>query len=156
MLWLFVLGWMVHRARTTPQRWATVAAVVVLVTTFFGADALRTVIVVGGLLLVQFLPTITVPRAVAGAATTVASASMGIYLTHFGVLPLATLGAPPVLVVAVSIAVGVGSWWVLTAALRQVAVRRTARAPVRDTGRIPDGALIEVDGTAATVTAIEV
>ena len=51
VLWLFVLGWMTHRPTTTAQRWITVAATLVLVPTFFGADALRTVIVVGGLLL---------------------------------------------------------------------------------------------------------
>ena len=33
------------------------------------------------------------PRA--AAATTVASASLGIYLTHFGMLPLSWLGVPP-------------------------------------------------------------
>ncbi len=70
VLWLFVLGWMAHRARTRVQKWVTVAAILVLVPPFFGTDALRTVIVVGGLLLLQFLPAITVPRAVATAATT--------------------------------------------------------------------------------------
>ena len=95
MAWLFVLGWMAHRARTTAQQWTTLAAVLVLVPTFFGADALRTIIVVGGLLLVQFVPTLSVPRALAGPATAVASASLAIYLTHFGILPLAALGASP-------------------------------------------------------------
>lgn len=93
VLWLFVLGWMTHRPTTTAQRWITVAATLVLVPTFFGADALRTVIVVGGLLLL-FRPTLSVPRVVATAATTMASASLAIYLTHFGALPLSTLGFP--------------------------------------------------------------
>jgi acyl-coenzyme A synthetase/AMP-(fatty) acid ligase/peptidoglycan/LPS O-acetylase OafA/YrhL len=126
VLWLFVLGWMAHRAQSRAQKWTTVAAILVLVPTFFGADALRTVIVVGGLLLLQLLPTIRVPRAVATAATTLATASLGIYLTHFGILPLATAGVPRLLVVGLSIAVGVAATWVVTAALRSLKQRRAA------------------------------
>jgi hypothetical protein len=119
VLWLFVLGWMTHRATTTAQRWATAAATLVLVPTFFGADALRSIIVVGGLLLLLFRPTLTVPRVVATTATTVASASLAIYLTHFGVLPLGSLGFPPEIVVAVALAVGIGVTWILDALLQQ-------------------------------------
>jgi hypothetical protein len=126
--WLFVLGWMAHRARTTAQRWATVGAVLVLVPTFFGADALRTIVVVAGLLLVQFVPTVVVPRALGSAATSVAAASLGIYLTHFGVLPLAALGVAPAVVVAVSVVVGVGASSALTFALRRLARHRSVRA----------------------------
>jgi peptidoglycan/LPS O-acetylase OafA/YrhL len=125
--WLFVLGWMAHRATGKAQRWTTVAAILVLVPTFFGAaDALRSVIVVGGLLVLQFLPTVRVPRAVGRVATTVASASLGIYLTHFGVLPLSWLGVPPVVIVAVSIGVGTGSWWAVTTVQRYLATRMAA------------------------------
>jgi hypothetical protein len=133
VLWLFVLGWMTHRATTTAQRWATAAATLVLVPTFFGADALRSVIVVGGLLLLLFRPTLTVPRVVVTAATTVASASLAIYLTHFGVLPLGSLGFPPAVVVAVALAIGIGAGWIVDAALRQVARRRRTRRAVAAT-----------------------
>ncbi len=125
MLWLFVLGWMTHRATTSVQRWTTAAATLVLVRTFFGADALRSVIVVGGLLLLLFRPTLTVPRVVVTAATTLASASLGIYLTHFGVLRLGSFGFPPEAVVAVI--VGIGATWILDALLRHVARRRRTR-----------------------------
>ena len=109
VLWLFVLGWMANRARTGSQRWAAITAVLVLVPTFFGTDALRTIIVAGGLLLLQLKPTLTVPRPVATVAAVVASASLGIYLAHFGVLPLATLGVPPVIVVAIGIGIGIAA-----------------------------------------------
>jgi hypothetical protein len=89
---------------------------------------LRSVIVVGGLLLLLFRPTLTVPRVAASAATTVASASLGIYLTHFGVLPLATLGFPAPVVVAVAIAVGIGTTWVVEWLWRRVALWRRQRA----------------------------
>jgi hypothetical protein len=118
VLWLFVLGWMAHRACSPAQKWAAVAAVLVLVPTFFGADALRTVIVVGGLLLLRVRPTLTVPRTVATVASAVASASLAIYLTHSGMLPLAGMGVPSVLVVAASVGVGVASSQVIGAAPR--------------------------------------
>ena len=128
VLWLFVLGWMTHRAATTAQRWATAVATLVLVPTFFGADALRTVIVVGGLLLLMFRPTLTVPRVIVTASTTVASASLAIYLTHFGVLPLGSYGLPSAAVVAVALAVGIGASLIIEAALRQIAQRRRIHA----------------------------
>jgi AMP-binding enzyme/Phosphopantetheine attachment site len=120
VLWLFVLGWMTQRATTTAQRWTTAAATVVLVPTFFGADALRSVIVVGGLLLLLFRPTLTVPPVVVTAATTVASASLAIYLTHFGVLPLCSFGVGPEVVVAAALVVGIGVTWMINALARQV------------------------------------
>ena len=122
-----MLGWMTHRATTTVQRWMTVAATLVLVPTFFGADAMRSMIVVGGLLLLLFRPTLTVPRVIASAATTVASASLGIYLTHFGVLPLSALGFPPAVVVTVAIAMGIGTTWALESLLRTLARWRRQR-----------------------------
>ena len=125
VVWLFVLGWVVHRARTTAQRWATITATLVLVPTFFGSDAHRTVIVGGGLLLLQLVPTLMMPRAVATAATTVASASLGIYLTHFAVLPLAGLGAPPAVVAAVGVGIGIAASWAFGTARRHLA-RRSA------------------------------
>jgi hypothetical protein len=89
------------------------------------------VIVVGGLLLLLFCATFMVPRMVATAATTAASASLGIYLTHFGVLPLSTFGFPPEVVVAIALAVGIGSSWILEMLLRQVARwRRDRGTPV--------------------------
>ena len=127
VLWLFVLSWMTHRATTTVRRWMTVVATLVLVPTFSCADALRSVIVVGGLLLLLFRPTLTVPRVIASAATTVAAASLGIYLTHFGVLPLSALGFPPVAVVAMTIAVGIGTTWVIESLWRTAARWRRRR-----------------------------
>ncbi|MBV9922287.1 MAG: hypothetical protein JOY78_15750, partial [Pseudonocardia sp.] len=129
VLWLFALGWMIQRAATTAQRWLTVAVTLVLVPTFFGADALRTVIVVGGLLLLLFRPTLTVPRVVASAVTTVAAASLGIYLTHFGVLPLSASGFPPVVVVVVAITVGIAATWALESLLRCITRRWRAHGP---------------------------
>lgn len=127
VLWLFVLGWMAQRARSTAQRWATIVAILVMVPTFFGADVMRTVIVVAGLLLLHFVPTVRVPRPVATAATTLAAASLAIYLTHFGVLPLSNLGVPPEIVAPLGIVTGIATWWVVTAAVTHLAGRRAVR-----------------------------
>ena len=121
VLWLFVLGWLTYRATTTSQKWMTAAATLVLVPSFFGSDLTRTMIVVAGMFVLQFLPRTTLPRDLARPVTAIASASLGIYLTHFGLLPLESLGVPPVIVVAASLAVGVGTWWAVTAATRLVA-----------------------------------
>jgi acyl-coenzyme A synthetase/AMP-(fatty) acid ligase len=131
VLWLFVLGWMAQRATTTAQRWTTTTAILVLVPTFFGAeDALRGAIVAVGLLVLQFVPAVRVPRAVAAVATALASASLTVYLTHFGMLPLSWLGVPPAVIVAASLVVGIGAWWALTAAHRGL-VRTRLRARQR-------------------------
>jgi acyl-CoA synthetase (AMP-forming)/AMP-acid ligase II len=126
VLWLFVLGWLVHRATTRAQQYATTAAILVLVPTFFGADALRSIIVVAGLLMIQYVPTLTVPRWLATTSTTIAAASLGIFLTHFGVLPLTSLGFPPIVVTAAGIVTGIVSWWLLSTVVRAVSSRLTA------------------------------
>jgi hypothetical protein len=76
-------------------------------------------------MLLLLRPTLTVPRVVVSVASTVASASLTIYLTHFGVLPLGSLDFPPEVVVAVALALGIGATWLLDALRRQVARRRT-------------------------------
>ena len=138
VLWLFVLGWLAHRAVSPTQKWAATAVVLVLVPTFFDADVLRASIVVAGLLLMLFVPTVRVPRAVARVATVVASASLFIYLTHFGVLPLTTLGVPPLIVATVGIVAGIASWWTVTTGLRLWAHRRNTPNRARETEMVRD------------------
>jgi hypothetical protein len=56
-----------------------------------------------------------------------ASASLAIYLTHFGVLPLGALGFPPGIVVAVALVVGIGVNWAFGALARRFGRRRRDR-----------------------------
>ncbi|WP_433038332.1 AMP-binding protein [Actinomycetospora sp. CA-053990] len=130
VLWLFVLGWMLQRATTVPQKWVTAIAAAALVVPFFGTEYDRAGIVLAGLAVLMLVPRVRLPRVLAGPVGAVAAASLGIYLTHFALLPLLTVGVPPVLLVPVDLLVGIVAWWLATSGVRQVADRmRTARAP---------------------------
>ena len=119
VIWLFVLGWMLQRAATPGQRAVTVAAVLVLVPSFFGTPYERAAIVLVGLLLLLFVGRIRVPRMLVAPITAVAGASLGIYLTHFALLPLAGVGVPPAVLVGLGLVVGILAWRLGNAALRQ-------------------------------------
>ncbi|WP_436498126.1 AMP-binding protein [Actinokineospora sp. HUAS TT18] len=109
VLWLFVLGWLVQRATTVPQRLLAGAAALALIPGWFD-DPVRDAIVIGGVLLVLFVPHVRVPTAVVRIAGLVAGASLYIYLTHYIVfLPLRPL-MPLWAVVLITVAVGVVVW----------------------------------------------
>jgi acyl-coenzyme A synthetase/AMP-(fatty) acid ligase len=82
----FALGWAGARATTTRERWLVTALAVVMTVGFFGQPH-REVIVVGGLLLMLWVPHVTVPALLARAAGVLAGASLFIYLTHWQVYP---------------------------------------------------------------------
>ena len=116
VLWLFVLGWVVHRATTPGRRWAAAALAVALVPGFFEETA-RGSLVLAGLLLLLLVPRIPVPRVLVRPIGAVASASLAIYLTHY--LVIAELeGVAPLVVVAVAVATGVAAWTATPVALR--------------------------------------
>jgi peptidoglycan/LPS O-acetylase OafA/YrhL len=131
VLWLFVLGWMFQRADTAPRKWVTTAAAVALVIPFFGPEYERAGIVIAGLLALVLLPRVRLPRSLAGPIATIAAASLGIYLTHFALLPLLTVGVPPAVLVPIDLLVGVAAWCVATAGVRRVADRWRLRTAFR-------------------------
>nr|WP_281376625.1 AMP-binding protein [Actinomycetospora corticicola] len=110
VLWLFVLGWMLQRAGTPAQQWVTAAATVVLVPAFFGVEYERAAIVAGGVLVLLCVARVRVPRFLVAPVTAVASASLGIYLTHFALLGLADVGVPPAALVVLGLVVGILAW----------------------------------------------
>ncbi|HEY2191801.1 MAG TPA: AMP-binding protein [Actinomycetospora sp.] len=126
VMWLFALGWMLHRATTLPQRLVTVASALVLVPIFFGSEYERAAIVLVGLLVLLFVDRIRVPRALVAPITAIAGASLGIYLTHFALLPLLSVGVPPAVLVVLGLALGIVVWKLGNAAVRQ-AVRHLSR-----------------------------
>jgi hypothetical protein len=134
VLWLFVLGWTAHRARTTDQLVATACAALVLIPLFFGSELERAALVAGGLLALLLVPRVRLPRRLATPLTTVASASLGIYLTHFALLPLLAHGVPSIVEVPLDLVVGVVAWRVAGAAVRNAAdaLRRRAAPPSTD------------------------
>ncbi|BDZ53825.1 AMP-binding protein [Agromyces marinus] len=107
--WLIALGWLVARSDTTVRRIVVTAITPVVVTGFFG-DPVREAIVIGGVLLLVWVPSLPVPAFLAGAVGTVASASLFVYLTHWQVYPPIEEWSPPLAIVA-SFAVGIAAWW---------------------------------------------
>ncbi|MBW3536830.1 MAG: AMP-binding protein [Actinobacteria bacterium] len=87
VFWLFALGWAAAVAATGPRRMLVSALVVVSVPGFFG-DLHREALIVAGLLLVLWAPTLRLPAALTRVAGTLAAASLYIYLTHWQVFPL--------------------------------------------------------------------
>jgi acyl-CoA synthetase (AMP-forming)/AMP-acid ligase II len=87
VFWLVALGWAAARATAVWQRLVVTAAVVVTVPGFFNSPPREAVVVVGLLLLV-WLPTLPVPRPLNRLAGVLAGASLYIYLTHWQVFPL--------------------------------------------------------------------
>lgn len=109
VLWLFVLGWVVQRAVTSSQRVAAVIVTLLVVPGYFD-DPVRDAIVVGGLLLVLFVPRLHVPGPLVRLSGLLAGGSLYIYLTHYVVfLPLLP-HLPAAAVLAITLAVGVAAW----------------------------------------------
>jgi hypothetical protein len=84
VFWLFALGWAGAKAATWWQRCCVTAAMVVTIPGFFDA-APREAIVVGGLLLLVWVPSVRVPGLLARVAAVLAASSLYIYLTHWHV-----------------------------------------------------------------------
>jgi hypothetical protein len=110
--WVFALGWVVQRARTSGQRMMATILVVALIPGFFD-DPVREGVVAGGLLLAAWVPSLPVPRPLTGLIGVIGAASLYIYLVHWQVWPpvAGALGVPGAF--AASIAAGVGAWWVV-------------------------------------------
>ncbi|PNH81822.1 AMP-binding protein [Arthrobacter sp. AFG20] len=112
-LWLFALGWAVARARTVIQRCAVSALPILTVPGYFFGDTHRELTLVGGILLLTWLPTIPLPRGLQRLAVLLASASLYAYLVHWLVYPLLE-AISPALAVAASLAAGVAYWALCT------------------------------------------
>ncbi|WP_309066938.1 AMP-binding protein [Microbacterium sp.] len=108
VLWCIALGWLVARADSVPRRVAATAAALVLVPGFFG-EPLREAIVVAGVLALVWIPSVRVPSWSRPALTTLASASLFVYLTHWVVYPPFESTAP-LLGTVLSFAVGIAAW----------------------------------------------
>ena len=117
--WLFVLGWLAQRAVTVPQRLLVTVAVLVSVPGTFDSGS-RELVVAGGLLLAMWLPQLVVPTPLHRIAGTLASASLYVYLTHFFVYGEVRDARGPWTAVAASLALGVGTWFVVERGRRWV------------------------------------
>lgn len=103
--WFFAVGWAVSKATTVWQRAAVTVVTAVGVYGYF-ADPVRETLVLGGLALLIWLPSLRCPIPAAGVLAVLADASLYIYLTHFQIYPL--FGEHRLAGVLAALAVGVG------------------------------------------------
>ncbi|WP_307861682.1 AMP-binding protein [Nocardioides xinjiangensis] len=102
----FALGWAGARATTSRERVLVSALAVVLTAGFFGQPH-REAIVLGGFLLLLWVPHVAVPPLLARAAGVLAGASLFIYLTHWQVYPALEDAGHQWLALVASLTVGV-------------------------------------------------
>ncbi|MFP5290961.1 MAG: AMP-binding protein, partial [Actinomycetes bacterium] len=93
VLWLLALGWAIARAETVGQR-AAVSGLALIGTIGFFGDPQREAVVVAGLLALTWLRSVRIPRLVVPVVTTVATASLFVYLVHWELYPLLEDDAP--------------------------------------------------------------
>jgi len=118
VLWCIALGAVVARADGTRRRVVATLLTLVLVPGFFG-EPLREGIVVIGVLALIWLPAVRIPALVRPGLTTVASASLLIYLTHWVVYPPFEQTAP-LIGTLLSLGTGIAAWAVYRPVQRMV------------------------------------
>ncbi|WP_246853313.1 non-ribosomal peptide synthetase [Naasia sp. SYSU D00948] len=106
--WLLALGWVIARSATWRTRLAASALAGVSVPGFFG-DPGREAVVLTGLLLVVWVPTVPLPRLLVPAVRVVAAASLFVYLVHWQVYPWLEDDLP-LLATLASFAAGIAAW----------------------------------------------
>lgn len=109
ILWLFALGWAAGAVRAPRSRAAIAAVALVAVPGYFGEPA-REALVVAGLLLLFFVPSVPLPRWLTPVVGHVAAASLYIYLTHWQVFPPLRDAHGPVVALGGSLLAGVALW----------------------------------------------
>lgn len=138
--WFFLLGWLVYRSTDARRRVLTCALALAAMPGFFHSPRKETAIV-AGLVLLAWSRTVPVPRILVQPLSTLAAASLWIYLTHFELWPrLADAFGSRLLAYAPTIAVGVIAWraqrWSALSwrAVRDAARRRGQREAIIGTG----------------------
>ncbi len=119
VFWLFALGWAAARAGTVRQRALLTAVLLLTVPGLFQDQPLRTALVIAGLSLLIWVPTLPSIGPISTLAGVLASGSLYIYLTHYQVYPYLQEDFPLTALFA-SLAVGVGYAAVVTRAARTV------------------------------------
>ena len=125
-VWTFLLlGWLVGRSVTAPQRLLT-AGVTALATVGFFGDPVREGVVLGALGLLLVAPQVRVPPRVLGVVGVLAASSLWVYLLHWEVYPPIEEVSEPLALLA-SFGVGVPAWWAWTRAGRALSARHQVR-----------------------------
>ncbi|MER6616428.1 AMP-binding protein [Streptomyces xantholiticus] len=120
VFFLFAVGWAAARARTAGQRLLLTAVLLITVPGLFPeGQTLRTSIVVGGLILLLWVPALPSVDVVNRLAGVLAGSSLYIYLTHFHVYPYLR-DHSPLLALLVSLVFGVAYGAVATRLTRRL------------------------------------
>jgi hypothetical protein len=131
LVWLFALGWAAQKASSRWQRLLVSALVVATVPGFWDDMPGREATIIGGALVLLWVPGIRLPRWAGLVAGTVASASLYVYLTHFMVYPHLMAYSSP-LAMAACVVFGVAYWKaVLRAGAAWAPLRAWARSATR-------------------------
>lgn len=117
--WFFALGWAAAKARTRRHQLVVAVALVVSIHGYFDS-LLREGLVVAGLMLLIWAPTVRIPSFATPVASVLASSSLYIYLTHWQIYPL--FASHPVIAVAAALLFGIG-FYLLADKAKSVAER---------------------------------
>lgn len=114
IFWLFALGWAAAKAPTWKHRALVSLTAAATVPGFFeGGQHGREALIVGGFLVLVWVPVLVVPRVVSRVAGVLASASLFIYLCHWQIYPAYEFEMPW-LATGLSLAAGIMSWIVVS------------------------------------------
>ncbi|WP_437112354.1 AMP-binding protein [Streptomyces syringium] len=119
VFWLFALGWAAAKASTVWQRLLVTAAVLATVPGLFPDQQQREIVVMAGLTLLVWIPTLPSLGPLNRVAGVLASSSLYIYLTHWQVYPLLA-DRSPLSALVLSLAVGIGYATVATRVMRRL------------------------------------
>jgi len=134
VVWIFLIGWAVQRARTPAQRLLVTGIALACVPGFFGEPE-REAIVAVGVVLLAWVTVVPVPRPLNRGVGLIAAASMYIYLTHWQVWPPLAGVLPFEMALAATLAIGVGAWLAVEHVGAAQYPRRVVRAVARSRAR---------------------
>lgn len=136
--WIFVLGWLAAQARGPLQRLTVSAVAVAAVPGFFGNE-LREWVLLGGLLVLLWIPWVPVLRGLPVLVAPIAASSLYVYLSHVQIHPLVS-DRSPVLGLALSLAAGWALW--RGSQPLQRAIERASLRRERTPGTVAGGATL--------------
>lgn len=147
LFWLFALGWAAVKASTSRHRLLVSAVVSATVPGFFeGGQHVREAVIVAGMLLLVWVPTVRMPAPLARVSGVLAAASLYIYLCHWQIYPAYEFRLPW-LATLLSLSAGIAFWLVasrVTAYVESRPARRAQAGAGRSGPDAPSGGLDEI------------
>jgi hypothetical protein len=137
--WFFLLGWLVHRSETTRQRLLTTALCLLTVPGFFQL-AQRDWFITVGLVVLVWCRSLPCPAALRRPVSTLAAASMWIFITHFTVWPPLDAAFEREVAYVLTVAVGVGTW-IMSERVARAARRLVPLHPASPSARISESTM---------------